>query len=500
MPQATWNLNPDAMIALASASAAINSSLEPDEVLSAIARSAAEVMRAEAASVLMFDRRRNKLQFTAAIGEIGRKLVGKEFDAGLGIAGHVVRNRSTENITDVSRNPDFFRGIDQELRFHTRGLMAAPMIYKSDVLGVVEVLNRTDGGPFPDDERPLLELFANLAACGARNAQTHASLRRERNAFRESVLPADQIIGASKPLMDTLRLAERVAPTHATVLLTGETGTGKEVLAKHIHKTSDRAERAFVAVNCAALPETLLESELFGHEKGSFTGAIGQRVGRFELADEGTLFLDEIGDISPSTQVRLLRILQERAFTRVGGTQTVYCDVRIIAATNRDLIKSIADGKFRDDLFYRLNVFPIPVPSLRERRADIPALAQHFARAAAAELGVAVRNVSPEAEAALTAYAWPGNIRELSNVIERAALLCDGASIMPGHLPSEITTAAGTAPGIPASPLRAAERDMVLRALCDSHWNQSQAARVLGISRDNLRYRVKKYGIRRSGS
>src|SRR3990172_1556456 len=195
----------------------------------------------------------------------------------------------------------------------------------------------------------------------------------------------------------TLKLADRVAPTNATVLLVGDTGTGKEVLARYIHNESPRSDKAFVAVNCAALPETLLESELFGHEKGAFTGAFAQHIGRFELADNGTLFLDEIGDISASTQVKLLRLLQERAFTRVGGTQTISCDVRVIAATNRDLKEAIANGKFRDDLYDRLNIFPIPLPPLRERRADIPELAAHFTQLASAELGVARHSVSAEA-------------------------------------------------------------------------------------------------------
>jgi two-component system NtrC family response regulator len=377
--------------------------------------------------------------------------------------------------------------------------MAAPMIFKSEVIGVVEVLNRRDGGAFPDGELPLLELFANLAACGARNAQTHASLKRERTALRDAVLSGVDIVGNSTALKDTLRLAQRVAPTNATVLLTGETGTGKEVLAKYVHNCSQRSDKAFVAVNCAALPETLLESELFGHEKGSFTGAISQRIGRFELADEGTLFLDEIGEISPAIQVKLLRLLQEKAFTRVGGTQTIYCDVRVIAATNRDLKKAIEQGQFRDDLYYRLNVFPINVPPLRSRREDIPQLAEHFVRMASIELGVGPRGITPEVINSLVAYEWPGNIRELANVIERAVLLCDGSTIGEPHLPPEILRARHD-PAIPdETTLRGTERAMILRALQESRWNQTRAAAALGISRDNLRYRVKKYNISRDG-
>jgi len=252
-----------------------------------------------------------------------------------------------------------------------------------------------------------------------------------------------------------------------------------------------------VAVNCAALPETLLESALFGHEKGSFTGAMSQHIGWFELADNGTLFLDEIGDISASTQVKLLRILQERAFSRVGGTQTITTDVRIIAASNRDLKKAIADGKFRDDLFYRLNVFPIAVSPLRDRTGDVQILAEHFARLSSARLGAPLRSISPEALALMQQYDWPGNIRELINVIERAVLLCDDTQLTPVHLPPEINNSGTGSSRPPAGDLRANERAMIVKALEENRWNQSAAARALNISRDNLRYRIKKYDITR---
>jgi Nif-specific regulatory protein len=499
MDVASHRFPPEALAAVTEASAAINSSLDLDLVLSQIARSAASVMRAEASSVLILDRRRSKLVFAAAFGEQGAVLLGKEFDAELGIAGHVLKTGKAENLRDASRHPDFFKGIDEQLHFHTAGLMAAPMIYQSETIGVVEVLNRRGGGSFPPEDLALLEVFANLAACGTRNAQAHANLQRENLALRESYLAKTDIIGSSPAMRGMLRLAERVAPTNATVLLLGETGTGKEVLAKYIHHASPRARKAFVAVNCAALPETLLESELFGHEKGAFTGAVSQHIGRFQLADEGTLFLDEIGDISASTQVKLLRLLQERAFTRVGGTQTIACDVRVIAATNRDLKAAIAAGRFREDLYYRLNVFPIELPPLRERREDVPSLATHFTRLASAELGVPPRAVSGEAVALLAGYDWPGNIRELANVVERAVLLCDGLEVLPSHLPAEIKKIDSELIEVPQT-LRGQERAMIVKALEDHHWNQSQAARALGISRDNLRYRLKKYNISRDGT
>ncbi len=497
---------PESLSALAEASAAINSTLDLVEVLDRIAGSAASVMRAEASSVLIYNPLLNKLVFAAAVGPQGSVLAGKEFDAELGIAGRMLKTRKPENVSDVTKNPDFFSGIDELSTFQTRGLMGAPMIYQDQVVGVVEVLNPIGADAFQDSDLELMRVFANLAASAVHNARVHENLRKENRALRDSVLAETEIIGSSKAIREVLKLADRVAPTNAGVLLLGETGTGKELLAKYIHKVSDRSDRTFVAVNCAALTETLLESELFGHEKGAFTGAISQHLGRFELADNGTLFLDEIGDISPSTQVKLLRLLQEHAFTRVGGTKTISCDVRIIAATNRDLKKAIKDGKFRDDLYYRLNVFPIKLPPLRERREDILELAMHFAHTASRSLGQSPKSFTDEAQTLLVAHDWRGNIRELSNVIERAVLMADGSAMGVDHLPPEIAGASegvlenartGARAGAKPGGLRDTERAMIVRALRDCGWNQSAAARDLGISRDNLRYRIKKYEIKK---
>jgi len=485
----------ESLKALADASAAINSTLNLQTVLEEIANKAASVARAEAASVITYDRRRNRLSFAAAVGDQGASLLGQDFDADLGIAGRVVRTGQALIVRDVASNPDFYPGFDRASRFETRELMVAPMVYQSELIGVVEVLNRLGGGHFDEGDLELLRVFANLAAHGARNAQVHESLKKENLGLRETVLSGVQIIGRSEPMEKTLDLADRVARTNATVLLQGETGTGKELLAKYIHKASQRSHKAFVGVNCAALSETLLESELFGHEKGAFTGAVSQRVGRFELADNGTLFLDEIGDISASTQVKLLRVLQEREFTRVGGTRTIACDVRIIAATNRNLKKAIEQGRFRNDLYYRLDVFPIHMPPLRQRREDITLLASHFAQAASVQLGVGPRRISDNAASLLTAHSWPGNIRELANVVERAVLMSDGPEVLPTHLPPDIAGAASAAGTQGDSSLWGYERAMIVNALSENDWNQSKAARALGISRDNLRYRVKKYGI-----
>ncbi len=484
------------MTALVEASAAITASLNMADVLQAIAQTAAVVLRSEASSVLMLDKRRNKLTFRAAVGDRGPALIGEEFDANLGIAGQVIETGKPVIVSDVRQNPTFFRGIDAKSSFQTRGLIAAPLVWKSEVIGVVEVLNKIGGGGYDDDDLTLLQVFANLAASGAHNAVEHETVVRENRGLRESLRQRSPMIGNSPSLRQVMDMVNRVAGSNATVLLLGETGTGKEVTARAIHSASPRCEKAFIAINCAALPETLLESELFGHEKGAFTGAHTDKMGRFELADGGSLFLDEIGDISQSTQVKLLRVLQEKEFVRVGGTRTISTDVRIIAATNRDLRQAMEKGQFREDLYYRLNVFPIQLPPLRQRREDIPLLVDHFVKLSATALGCLVPAVSDEAMALLTGYSWPGNIRELQNIIERSVLLADGNLLTAAHLPREIAgddVIQETAKS--ESSLWGYEKAMIIKALRENGWNQSKAARVLGISRDNLRYRVKKYNI-----
>ncbi len=486
------------MAALIEASTAINSSLDLQATLQAIARSAATVLNAEAGSVLLLDRRRNKLVFMASVGGGGEALLGEEFDADLGIAGRVASTGQPLLVTDVHSNDSWFKGIDDRSKFETQGLVAAPLVHKDEIIGVVEVLNRLSQENFSAQDVELIQIFANLAASGAINAQRHEQLRRENRGLRETLRSREQIVGQSEALRKVLDLCNRVAKSNATVLLLGETGTGKELMAKAIHNASPRSEKPCVAINCAALPETLLESELFGHEAGAFTGAVSRKLGRFELADGGTLFLDEIGDLSPAIQIKLLRVLQEREFVRVGGTKTVACNVRIIAATNRDLQQAMKRGSFREDLYYRLNVFPITLPPLRQRREDIPLLVDHFIQSASVELNMPRPTVSDQAMAFLVGYHWPGNIRELQNVIERAVLMADGKPIDANHLPREVVgDAAAPTPAEGDSSLWGYEKAMIVKVLQENNWNQSKAARALGISRDNLRYRVKKFKIER---
>ncbi|BEQ15374.1 sigma-54-dependent transcriptional regulator [Desulfoferula mesophila] len=319
--------------------------------------------------------------------------------------------------------------------------------------------------------------------------------------LKEELQGYGEIIGDSKVMRQVYALIDKVAATRATVLLTGESGTGKELIARAIHTRSPRAEEPFVAVNCMALTETLLESELFGHEKGAFTGAAGRRKGRFEMAHGGTLFLDEVGEMSPSLQVKLLRVLQERTFERVGGNQPISVDVRIVAATNRDLAQAVEEGHFREDLFYRLNVVRIEVPPLSQRREDLPVLVAHFVKKYAAEVGRSAPQVDRQAMELIYRHAWPGNVRELENAIERAVILA-GDSITPADLPLEIRpeerSAASTE--LPQNmsindAVEDLERRMIVRALKEAGGVAAHAAEALGLTKSNLAYKLKKYEI-----
>ena len=311
----------------------------------------------------------------------------------------------------------------------------------------------------------------------------------------------DQLIGTSVAFRQVIDLIAKVCESRATVLLTGESGTGKELIAKAIHFNSPRQDEPFVAINCAALPEALLESELFGHVKGAFSGAVSSRTGRFKAADGGTMFLDEVADMPAATQAKILRLLEERTFEPIGSTRSEQVDIRIIAATHKDLRQAVAAGNFREDLYYRLNVFPIAIPSLRERAADIPLLAAHFLNQLANETGKRIVNFTPKAMALMTAYAWPGNIRELMNCIERAVIVCRGSTIDAPELPpylfdlGEKPAQSKTIPTDLDAELRRIEREYILDALKQTDGIQIKAAELLGISERSLWYRLKKLKI-----
>jgi DNA-binding NtrC family response regulator len=327
------------------------------------------------------------------------------------------------------------------------------------------------------------------------------NLREENRSLREALgkrFTHPNVVARSPKMQEVLATVERVAPTNATILLGGESGVGKDLIARAIHEKSKRASGPFLKINSTAIPENLLESELFGFERGAFTGAVASKPGKFELADKGTLFLDEIGDVLPVTQVKLLRVLQEREFERLGGTKTVKVDVRLIAATNKDLREALEQGTFREDLYYRLNVVPIDIAPLRERKEDIPDLVRLFISRCEGE-AKAVEGITPQAMQLLVNYRWPGNVRELQNIVERACALAKGAQLEVEdiHLDIRPTKAANETAGFlpEGMTLEQWEDEMVQEALRRAHGNKSQAARLLGISRNALRYRLSKIGI-----
>ena len=351
--------------------------------------------------------------------------------------------------------------------------------------------------PFSNEE---LLLSVRKAAQYAKTQQENLRLRRQ---IQEHFGPHN-IIGKGKAIRNVLDMVHRAAPSKSTVLITGESGTGKELIARALHQASPRKDQPFIAVNCMALGSGVLESELFGHEKGSFTGATARRKGRFETANGGTLFLDEIGELSHDMQVKLLRVLQERTFERVGGQEPIEVDIRVVAATNKDLKKAIEDGSFREDLYYRLNVVSVELPPLRERREDIPSLAMHFLTKYAKENGKEFKGFSTSAMEYLTAYEWPGNVRQLENVIERCTVLSVGDTIGAEDLPPEIRDEESQfKSAVDMLPLRLnladtldkIEAAVIRRALVKSEFVQVKAAEMLGVSKSNLQYKLKKYGL-----
>jgi transcriptional regulator with GAF, ATPase, and Fis domain len=385
-----------------------------------------------------------------------------------------------------------------------------PLSFRGEVLGVLAVFGRA---PMAADELGRLALFASQASVAIQNARLFSEVAalRERleahNAYLREELRggrgAEEIVGRSPALRAALEKLDQVAPTAATVLLLGETGTGKEVFARALHARSRRREAPLVTVSCAALSEGLLESELFGHEKGAFTTALARHVGRFELAQGGTLFLDEIGELPPGAQAKLLRVIQEREIERVGGTRAIPVDVRLVAATHRDLAAEVKSGRFREDLYYRLAVFPIEVPPLRARRADVAELSLAFVKRHARALGKPLAGVSDEALAALTAHDWPGNVRELHNVIERAAIVARGGVIRREDLPDLVPAARGEArPAAVGGTLEDVERAHVRATLEACAWvieGAEGAAARLGLQPSTLRSRMARLSIRRPG-
>jgi len=387
-------------------------------------------------------------------------------------------------------------GIDL-LRFLRRNENLAPVIMISGHSSIADAVEATRSGAFDFLEKPLARDRVLLVL---RNALEQAALRKENERFREMVGEGPQMIGESPAFRSAVEQASRVAKSDARVLLLGESGTGKELLAAHIHMESPFAAGPFVKVNCAAIPADLIESELFGHEKGAFTGATSTRRGKFELADGGTIFLDEVGDLHEASQAKLLRVLQEGEFQRVGGERTIRVAVRVISATNRDLGELVAQNRFRQDLYYRLSVVPIRLPALRERPDDVRRLAQYFLADFCTRNNFKPKQFHPAVFPVLEEYAWPGNARELKNIVERMAILSPGDSIDVEAIPLEVRRRPSGLGSTLHETRDAAEREQILKALEQTDWNVSAAARLLNVERTSLHKRMRALGVGRGGN
>jgi Nif-specific regulatory protein len=488
----------------------MNSERDLGALLDLIAREATSLLDADRASIFLLDRERNELWSKVALGsdEILR------FDSSRGIAGTAALTGNVINVKDAYSDPRFYTGIDDRTGYRTRTVLAvAVRNQEGEIVGAFEVLNKHAGVFTPRDEDSLLAL-ASHAANAIETAQLIGELRRNHDQLEqqnahlwrevESRYATHGILGTGQKIQHIVKLIERIRDSVVNVLITGESGTGKELAAKAVHYNSPRARKPFVALNCAALPETLVESELFGIEKGVATG-VNQRLGQFQKADGGTLFLDEIGDLSLTAQAKILRVLQERVLERVGGRTAIPVDVRLLAATNKDLEAEIAKGTFREDLFYRIKVIHIHMPPLREIREEIPLLANHFLQQYCRETARESLEFAPDVLRRLTQRPWPGNVRQLRNEVMRLAACARGGVIgeedlWEGAPASEIAPAPATAPhsGKPQSLKKAVEdleRRMITEALSATKNNQQQAAKMLGLSRQGLINKLKRYAM-----
>jgi Nif-specific regulatory protein len=445
-----------------------------------------------------------RVEASDGIGEAGKTV---SYRVGEGITGRVVQSGKPIVVPKVSREPAFLHRASRrpELSHQELSFICAPILLNRRAVGALGIDLKFKPERTFDRSVKFLALVASMIAQAIkihrlieedkrRLVDENTHLRQE---LRERY-DFSNLVGTSGPMRQIFEQVAQVAGTNTTVLVRGESGTGKELIAHAIHYSSLRANKPFIKVSCAALPESLIESELFGHEKGAFTGAEARKKGRFELAEGGTLFLDEIGEVNPSTQVKLLRVLQEREFERVGGTETIKVNVRLLAATNKDLERAMNTGAFREDLYYRLNVFTIFVPPLRERKADLLMLADHFLEKFAREHKRSIKRISTPAIDMLASYHWPGNVRELENTLERAVLMCDGGVIHGHHLPPSLQTAeaTGTVTRVALKDaVSAYEKDLIQDALKTTRGNRAKAARLLDTTERIINYKVRIYGV-----
>lgn len=473
--------------------------LDTEGVLEMIIESVTRIMQAKASSLLLMDMSTNKLYFHVATGEVKDEVKKFEISVGQGIAGHVALTGKPLLISDVSKDERWDKTISEATGFETRSIACVPIKSGQEVMGVIEIIDREDGQPIHESDMEILSHFSELASMAIERARDYGDVVRENISLKKELESRYEIIGNSKAMEKVVADAVKVANSKTTTMITGESGTGKELVARLIHKIGPRRKKRLMMVNCAAFTDTLLESELFGHEKGSFTGAISRKTGVLEIADGGTLFLDEVAEMSPSMQVKLLRVIQEGTFNRVGSPTPMQVDIRIIAATNKDIYELVQQGLFREDLFYRLNVVHIHIPALRERREDILVLAQHFLDKYRAIRGGAELRFSKETLQVLENYHWPGNVRELQNAVERAVVMGNGNEIQPEDLPFRIKPSDDGSEGLLGSTLKEAldsfKRDFLQRSLDMHGGSVKETARTLNIQRTYLSRLISRYAL-----
>jgi len=477
----------------------VSSVQDLDNLLELILESAAQMINAKASSLLIIDSDTNTLYFKAATGEKKSEIKKYRVKLGQGIAGSVATSGEPLLIADVRKDKRWYSEISEYIAFETRSIACVPLKMEGKIIGVVQVVDKVDASPMSVDDLNLLGEFASLAALAIANARMIERVKKENLQLKEVIGEQNKIVGNSSVLQSVINDAIKVANSNATTLILGESGTGKELLARLIHQSSSRKDKMLVTLNCAAMPETLLEDELFGHEKGAFTGATSRKIGKFELAHQGTIFLDEIGEMTAGMQSKLLRVVQEGMFYRIGGNTPIFVDVRVLSATNKNLAQEVADGNFREDLFYRLNVVQINMPSLRERKEDIALLAEHFLAVFKQDTGLTDLTFSKAALKKITEHDWPGNIRELQNAVERAVVMGNGKIIRPEDLP--IVALKATSPEIPPNlSLKAAvdqfKTDFIIANLRQTGGNRSQAAKRMNIQRTYLSRLISQYGIK----
>jgi Nif-specific regulatory protein len=485
----------------------LDRSLDLREVVGPVLDAVSKQMGMVRGTLTLVNRQTGEIFIDAAHGLSDSQKERGRYRVGEGVTGKVIQTGRSMVVPRVSQEPLFLNrtGAREGLRKKDIAFICVPIKIGNEVIGAFSADHVLPKDMSLDEDVRVLSIIASMIAQAVRLRQSAQEERQKlveenqrlQDQLKDKFKPAN-IIGNSKQMQDVYDQIAQVCRSMTTVLIRGESGTGKELVAHAIHYNSARAGKPFVRVNCAALPETLVESELFGHEKGAFTGALATRQGRFESANGGTIFLDEVGDFSPATQVKLLRVLQEREFERVGGNTPLKVDVRVIAATNRDLEQMITEGKFRQDLYYRLNVFSIHLPALRERKADILLLSDFFVEKYSKANHKSVKRISTPAIDMLMSYHWPGNVRELENCIERAVLVSNDEVIHGYHLPPTLQTAEASGT-VSVGPLQAAldnvEREMIVESLKSTRGNMAKASQLLGITERLMGLRVRKHGI-----